>query len=94
MSLHKGPTIDDLLADSLIRVVMRADHVEPEALKALLNGARPDRGRAPPAHSAARGSDVPRQPRKSQTPSCGCSIIRRGRGASARTKQFVLGFRA
>jgi hypothetical protein len=27
------------LADSLIRVVMRADHVEPEALKALLNGA-------------------------------------------------------
>jgi len=39
MSQHKGPTIDDLLADSLIRVVMRADHVEPEALKALLNGA-------------------------------------------------------
>jgi hypothetical protein len=39
MSLRHGPTLDDLLADSLIQTVMRADHVEPEALKALLNGA-------------------------------------------------------
>ena len=39
MSLCHAPTLDDLLADSLIQAVMRADHVEPEALKALLNGA-------------------------------------------------------
>lgn len=39
MSLRHGPSLDDLLADSLIQTVMRADHVEPEALKALLNGA-------------------------------------------------------
>jgi hypothetical protein len=38
MSLSYSPTIDDLLADSLIRAVMRADHVEPRALKALLHG--------------------------------------------------------
>jgi hypothetical protein len=39
MSLNHGPTIDELLADSLIQTVMRADQVEPQALKALLNGA-------------------------------------------------------
>ena len=39
MSLNQGPTIADLLADSLIRTVMRADHVEPQALRALLDGA-------------------------------------------------------
>ena len=39
MSLHHGPTIDELLADSLIQTVMRADQVEPQALRALLNGA-------------------------------------------------------
>jgi hypothetical protein len=39
MSLHHGPTIDELLADSLIQTVMRADQVEPRALRALLNGA-------------------------------------------------------
>jgi hypothetical protein len=39
MSLHHRPTIDELLADSLIQKVMRADGVEPQALKALLNGA-------------------------------------------------------
>ena len=33
------PTIDDLLADSLIQAVMRADHVEPQALKSLLKRA-------------------------------------------------------
>jgi hypothetical protein len=35
----RDDTIDGLLADSLIQTVMRADHVEPEALKALLTGA-------------------------------------------------------
>lgn len=39
MSLHHIPTIDDLLADSLIQKVMGADRVEPQALKALLAGA-------------------------------------------------------
>ena len=38
MSLNHRPTIDDLLADSLVQTVMRADHVEPQALKTLLNG--------------------------------------------------------
>jgi hypothetical protein len=32
------PTIDDLLADALIQKVMRADRVEPQALKDLLDG--------------------------------------------------------
>jgi hypothetical protein len=39
MSLRHGPTLDELLADPLIQTVMRADNVEREALKALLNGA-------------------------------------------------------
>ena len=39
MSLHHGLTVDELLADSLIQTVMRADQVEPQALRALLNGA-------------------------------------------------------
>ena len=39
MSLHHNSTIDELLADPLIQTVMRADQVEPQALKALLNGA-------------------------------------------------------
>ena len=39
MSLHRNSTIDELLADPLIQTVMRADQVEPQALRALLNGA-------------------------------------------------------
>ena len=38
MSLSYSPTIDDLLADSLIQSVMRADHVEPQALRSLMQG--------------------------------------------------------
>jgi hypothetical protein len=38
MSL-RSPTVDDLMADSLIQAVMRADRVEPQALKSLLNSA-------------------------------------------------------
>jgi hypothetical protein len=38
MSLSYSPKIDDLLADSLIQTVMRADHVEPQQLKTLLDG--------------------------------------------------------
>jgi CRP-like cAMP-binding protein len=33
MTLQEYPTIDDLLADPLIRAVMRADHVEPVAFR-------------------------------------------------------------
>jgi hypothetical protein len=32
-------TLDDLLADSLIQTVMQADRVEPEAVRALMDGA-------------------------------------------------------
>jgi hypothetical protein len=39
MPLHRNSTIDELLADPLIQTVMRADQVEPQALRALLNGA-------------------------------------------------------
>ena len=39
MSLLHGSIVDDLLADLLIQTVMRADQVEPQALRALLNGA-------------------------------------------------------
>jgi hypothetical protein len=35
---YRAQTIDDLLADSLIQKVMLADHVEPQALKTMLDG--------------------------------------------------------
>ena len=38
MAYRNAETIDDLLADSLIQKVMLADHVEPQALKLLLDG--------------------------------------------------------
>jgi hypothetical protein len=38
MAYGSAETIDDLLADSLIQKVMLADHVEPQALKTLLDG--------------------------------------------------------
>jgi hypothetical protein len=34
---YRAQTIDDLLADSLVQKVMLADHVEPQALKSLLD---------------------------------------------------------
>src|ERR1700742_5074318 len=37
MAYRSAETIDDLLADSLIQKVMLADHVEPKALKPLLD---------------------------------------------------------
>ena len=36
---HHGPTIDELLRDSLVQAVMRADKVEPQALRLLLGNA-------------------------------------------------------
>jgi hypothetical protein len=47
MSLRHSPTVDDLMADSLIQAVMRADHVEPQALKSLLSSAALRIGAAP-----------------------------------------------
>jgi hypothetical protein len=38
MAYRNAQTIDDLLADALIQKVMRADRVEPQALKDLLDG--------------------------------------------------------
>jgi hypothetical protein len=38
MAYGRAQTIDDLLADSLIQKVMLADHVEPQALRTLLDG--------------------------------------------------------
>ena len=38
MAYRNAETIDDLLADSLIQKVMLADHVEPQALKTMLDG--------------------------------------------------------
>jgi hypothetical protein len=32
------PRLEDLLADSLVRAMMRADHVEPDALETLMHG--------------------------------------------------------
>ena len=39
MLLRDTPTIDELLADSLVRAVMRADNVEPQALRTVLTDA-------------------------------------------------------
>jgi hypothetical protein len=39
MSLRHSPTVDELLGDSLVQAVMRADNVEPQALRALLANA-------------------------------------------------------
>jgi hypothetical protein len=39
MAYRSAQTIDDLLADALIQKVMLADHVEPQALKSLLERA-------------------------------------------------------
>jgi hypothetical protein len=38
MSPRHAPTIDELLADGLIQAVMRADQVDPGALRTLLGG--------------------------------------------------------
>ena len=51
MLLHHSPTIDEPLEDSLVQAVMRADGVQPQALRATLTAAanrvaakRPERG--------------------------------------------------
>jgi hypothetical protein len=39
MLLRRNLTLDDLLADSLIQTIMQADRVEPETVRALMDGA-------------------------------------------------------
>jgi hypothetical protein len=58
MSFSYGPTIDDLLTDSLIQMVMRADHVEPRSLKLLLHGVASQIGDASPEHVSRRPAIV------------------------------------
>jgi hypothetical protein len=36
MLLSRHPTINELLGDSLVQAVMRADHVQPQALRTVL----------------------------------------------------------
>jgi hypothetical protein len=38
MFKRRTPTVDELLGDSLVQAVMRADNVEPQALRTLLEG--------------------------------------------------------
>jgi hypothetical protein len=74
MSLRHSPTIDELLGDSLVQAVMRADNVEPQALRTLLTdtafrvtaaraGPRPAGRRlaGPPidGRAASRGANAP-----------------------------------
>jgi hypothetical protein len=47
--------LDDLLSDALVRAVMRADHVEPEALRSLANAASS-------RIAARRDEDAPHRP--------------------------------
>jgi hypothetical protein len=79
-----GTTIDDLLADSLIQTVMRADRVEPQALKTLLNGVAgriaARRREVAPRHAGLvfvnPAGDQRNRPRETEAPH---AIRRRGR---------------
>ena len=76
MSLRHSPTVDDLMADLLIQAVMRADHVEPQALKSLLTSAalRIGAGRRPRALTVFVRSAIDRR----KTPrGGGCAAGRR-----------------
>ena len=60
MAHRNASTIDDLLADPLIQKVMRADRVEPQALKVLLQGTARRVVDARRAGSAHLGRDLSR----------------------------------
>jgi hypothetical protein len=55
MTQCDSPTLEQLLADSLIRAVMRADHVEPEALKSLMERIADRVALGPKEHKTGRG---------------------------------------
>jgi hypothetical protein len=61
MAHRNAPTIDDLLADPLIQKVMRADRVEPPALKVLLQGTAHRIADARRAGSVHVGQDLGRR---------------------------------
>jgi hypothetical protein len=89
MTRGKGPTIDELLADSLINAIMRADHVEPDALRSLMNdasarvGARRKEGDAgrrvlfanPAFDGSARLLAPPVAPPEARAPSDRCETV-------------------
>jgi hypothetical protein len=56
MTQCDSPTIEQLLADSLIRAVMRADRVEPQALKSLMERAADRIALGTREHKAGRGA--------------------------------------
>ena len=68
MPKHATPMIDELLGDSLIQAVMRADKVEPQGLRILLAGAagriaarRAPNDRRSNTHASARLRPAPLQ---------------------------------
>ena len=61
MAYRSAQTIDDLLADALIQKVMRADRVEPQALKSLLTGTARRIAESRHAGSAQIGQDLGRR---------------------------------
>ncbi len=61
MAYRSAETIDDLQADSLIQKVMLADHVEPRALKTLLDGTARRIANARQAGTVQVGQDLGRR---------------------------------
>jgi hypothetical protein len=61
MAYQSVQTIDDLLADSLIQKIMLADHVEPQALKLLLDGTARHLAASRRAASVQVGQDLGRR---------------------------------
>jgi hypothetical protein len=61
MAYRSASTIDNLLADALIRKVMRADGVEPQALKVLLEGTARRLAESRRARPAQIGPDLGRR---------------------------------
>ncbi len=51
-----NPNLDALMADPLVRAVMRADHVEPQALKSLLSDASARLGARPGERATPRAA--------------------------------------
>ncbi|MFZ0601323.1 MAG: hypothetical protein WAN05_08175 [Roseiarcus sp.] len=61
MAYPNAPTIDHLLADPLIQKVMRADRVEPLALRSLLDGTARRIAEARRAATVQVGQDLGRR---------------------------------
>jgi hypothetical protein len=61
MAYRSAETIDDLMADSLIQKVMLADHVEPQALRTLLDGTARRIADSRRAASVQMGQDLGRR---------------------------------